>query len=149
MSPQSLPNIIVAVDHATAKVFRAGPARAGASAREISHDAPQQFRHHIDRQQQDADRDEKHPEDITFFEQIAGACIDADRIVLIGHGHGQSNAAHHLIAHFSAHHPELADRVLPALTADLSHITDAQLIELGHHALQDAARSSQPTQYIS
>lgn len=140
MPPQTTSNIIVVIDHADAKVFSTVPARAGASAYEIAPDPPQQFHHAVDRQERDADRDEKYPQDTVFFEQIAVACKAADRIVLIGRGHGQSNEAQHLIAYLAAHYPSLAARVLPAITADLSHITHGQLIELGHKALQDAAR---------
>ena len=134
-------NIIVAIDHAGARVFHTQHARDGASAREIAPDAPQQFHHEVDRQAHDADRDQTYPQDTAFFEQIAVACKAAGRIVLNGRGKGQSNEAHHLDAYLGTHHPDVAARVLPAVVADLSHITDAQLIELGHHALQAAAAS--------
>ena len=133
-------NIIIAIDHAAAKVFNTTPAQLGATAHEIAPDPPQQFHHSIVLQGHDADREEKYPQDTAFFEQIAVACKSAVRIVLIGRGHGQSNEARHLIAYLAAHHPALASRLLPAMTADLSHITDGQLIELGHKALNDAAR---------
>lgn len=137
MSPQTTSNIIVVIDHAGAKVFATVPARVGASAHEIAPDAPQRFHHSIDRQEHDADREEKYPQDTAFFEQIAVACKAAEQIALIGRGHGQSNEAQHLIAYLAAHHPSVAGRVLPAVTADLSHMTDGQLIELGHKALHD------------
>jgi phosphoheptose isomerase len=139
MSLQTQPNIIVAIDHAGAKVFRTQPARAGAAAHDIAPDAPLQFNHQVDREDHDADREEKYPQDTAFFEQIAVACKAGDRIVLIGRGKGQSNEAHHLNAYLVAHYPDVAARVLPPLVADLSHITDAQLIDLGHHALHAAA----------
>ena len=91
--------------------------------------------HHIDRQENDADREEKYPKDTAFFEQIAVACTDANCLVLIGRGHGHSNEAHHLTAYLAAHHPELSARVLPASVADLSHLTKSQLIELGYERL--------------
>lgn len=139
MPHQPVPNIIVVIDHAGASVFRTVPARAGASAHEIAPDAPQRFRHQVDREEHDADRKEKYPQDTAFFEQIAVVCKTGDRIALIGRGKGQSNEAHHFSAYLAAHHPDVAARMLPALTADLSHITDLQLIELGYHALQAAA----------
>ena len=138
MPPTSAPDIIVAIDHAGAKVFRTHAARAGAPAHDIAPEAPQHFRHQVDRAAHDADREEKHPQDMAYFEQIAVACAAGDRIVLIGRGHGQSNEAHHLGAYLKSHYPEVAARVLPQVTADLSHITDAQLIELGHKALHPA-----------
>jgi hypothetical protein len=139
MSLQTSPNFIVAIDHAGAKVFRTQAARAGAPAQDIAPDAALHFRHQIDREAHDADREETYPQDTAFFEQIAMACKPAGRIVLIGRGKGQSNEAHHLTAYLVTHHPDVAARILPALVADLSHITDAQLIELGHAALHPAA----------
>ena len=132
-------DIIVAIDHAEAKVFHAHHARHGASADEIAPDAPQHFHHELDHAAHDADQKENRPQDTAFFEQIAVACKAAGRIVLIGHGKGQSNEARHLDAYLKTHHPDVAARLLPGLVADLSHITDAQLIELGEHALHAAA----------
>ena len=129
------PNIIVAIDHAGAKVFGVQHARAGASAAEIAPAPPPHFLHELNPEAHDADREETYPQDKSFFEQVTVACKSANRIVLIGHGKGQSNKAHHLSTYLATHHPDVAARVLPALTADLSHITDGQLIELGHTAL--------------
>lgn len=139
MPTQPVQNIIVVIDHAGAKVFRTVNARAGASAHEIAPEPPQQFAHQIDREAHDADREETYPQDVAFFEQIAIACTAANRIVLIGHGKGQSNEAHHLGGYLKVHHPDISARVLPALVADLSHITDGELIELGQCALHPAA----------
>lgn len=138
MSSQTTKNIIVAIDHAGAKVFETHPARPGAPAHKIAPDAPQQFRHQMDREAHDADREEKYPDDLAFFEQIAVACSAGDRIVLIGRGNGQSNEAHHLGAYLKSHHPDVSARVLPHLVADLSHVTDAQLIDIGQKALHPA-----------
>ena len=78
------------------------------------------------------------PEDITFFEQIAGACIDADRIVLIGHGHGQSNAAHHLAEFLREYHPAIFAKVVVELVADYAALTAPQLLQVGRRALTTA-----------
>ena len=139
MPTKIVSNTIVIIDHANATLYRTVPARAGASASDIAPDKPQHFRHYIDRNEHDADREENYPQDIAFFEQIAAACSSADRIVIIGRGHGQSNEAQHLIAYFASHHSEMSRRVLPVITADLSRNTDAQMIVLGHHTLHTAA----------
>ena len=139
MPPPPVPNIIVVIDHAGAKVFQTQQARAGASASEIVPDPPQQFQHQKKSESHDEDHEENHPADLQFFEQIAVACKAGGRIVLIGRGKGQSNEAHHYRAYLDAHHPDVSARVLPLLTADLSHITDAQLIELGQQTLHAAA----------
>jgi hypothetical protein len=139
MSHAPVPNFIVVIDHAGAKVFCTMPAPAGASAQEIARDASQHFRHQIDRKDHNADREESYPQDTAFFEQIALACKSGDRIVLTGHGKGQSNEAHDFSAFLATHHPDLAARVLPILNVDLSHITDNAFIGSAHHALHMAA----------
>ena len=137
-APDFVPDFVIAIDHAGARVFRMRAARAEGPAKDISADAPQEFRHQTDRDAHDANRDEKYPQDAAFFEQIAVACMGGGRIVLIGRGHGQSNEAHHLGVYLKSHHPDVCARVLPQVTADLSHITDAQLIALGHKTLRPA-----------
>ena len=139
MPPPPVPNIIVVIDHAGAKVFQTQQARAGASASEIVPDPPQQFQHQKKPESHDEDHEENHAADLQFFEQIAVACKAGGRIVLIGRGKGQSNEAQHLNTYLASHHPDVVARVLPILTADLSHITDGELIKLGHHALHPAA----------
>ena len=136
------PNIIVAINLAGAKVFGVQHTRAGASAAEIG-PAPPQL-HELNPAAHDADREETYPQDTAFIEQVTVACKSANRIVLIGHGKGQSNKAHHLSTYLATHHPEVAARLLPALTADLSHIIDGQLIELGHTALQASVTQPVP-----
>jgi len=90
--------------------------------------------HHVDRKQHDSDREEKYPSDVLFFEEIAKSLLEG-RIVIIGHGKGQSNEAKHLSEYLLSHHRDIYARVVDEIVADLPHLTVPQLLELGQRAL--------------
>jgi glycerol dehydrogenase-like iron-containing ADH family enzyme len=80
-------------------------------------------------------RGQRAPEDHQFYKEIADAVAVGGKIVVVGHGAGKSNAAHHLIEYLRAHHTETYQRVVREVVADLSSITDPQLLELARQAL--------------
>jgi hypothetical protein len=55
--------------------------------------------------------------------------------VIVGHGAGKSNAAHHLTDYLRAHHPDAYRRIAREVTADLSSVTPAQLLVIAREAL--------------
>jgi hypothetical protein len=59
----------------------------------------------------------------------------AGRIVVVGHGVGMSNSAHHLTEYLRTHRRETYERIVREVTADLSAITPLQLRALIHQAL--------------
>lgn len=127
------PDLVIVIDHAGARLYRIG-ARDGAEAQA---DAPQEthhFLHDVDARENDADREETYPQDMQFFEKIALAAVGG-KIVVISHGTGQSNAAHHLTDYLKTHHSEVCDRIAQILTADLPHTTTPELMELARQAL--------------
>ena len=91
--------------------------------------------HHIESAAHDRDRDETFTSDSAFFDQVAAAAGAEGDIVLIGHGKGQSDEAHHLSTHLLAHDKGIHDRIVAALTADLKPLTVPQMIEMGEAAL--------------
>lgn len=135
-SNASTHNLVIVIDHAGARVFpvdREGDA------------APQELRHlthQIDRTQHDADRAETYPADVKFFDAVAAAVVGSGRIVVIGHGKGQSNEAGHLMAYLGKHHADVHARVAFELTADLPHSTVPQLLALARHAFWPALKSA-------
>ncbi len=122
----------VIIDHAGARVV---PVHRDADA---ATPEPQHLTHSVDRSQHDTDRAENHPADTRFFEAVAAALAGSGRIVVIGHGTGQSNEAGHLMAYLAQHHPSVHARVAYQLTADLPHATLPQLLALARHALHVA-----------
>lgn len=128
-------DLVIVIDHAGARVFPIG--RKPGASQELHH-----LLHHIDRSQHDADRAETYPADTRFFDAVAGAAAGSGRIVVIGHGKGQSHEAGHLMAYLGKHDGALCARVAAELTADLPHSTVPQLLALARHALWPAQKSA-------
>ena len=60
------------------------------------------------------DRDiagQRAPLDHTFLAQLSAAVGEADRVLLLGHGHGQSDLRQHLREHLQRHHPQWLERL--------------------------------------
>jgi hypothetical protein len=60
------------------------------------------------------DRDvagQKAPLDYEYLHQLAEAVIEADRVLLLGHGHGQSDLRQLLTNYINQHHQELSKRL--------------------------------------
>jgi hypothetical protein len=131
-APQDHDQMVV-LDRAEARVYDiplAGHARATLATHHLTHD--------IDRSAHDANRDETYPADTAFFQSIADAIGPLGGVVLISHGKGQSNEAAHFIAYLDDHDLPLRGRIMANLTADLSHITMAQCLDLARAALADS-----------
>jgi hypothetical protein len=58
------------------------------------------------------------------------------KIVVVGHGAGKSNAAHHLTEYLRSHHSETYKRVVAEAVCDLSTITTPQLLEIARKAFR-------------
>ena len=129
-APETLaaPGVIIVVDHTGATVHGVP---SDASALAVSTHVVR----HIEREAPDRDHDETSPDDVRFFEAVARAVAAGGRIVVIGHGKGQSNEADHLSAYLMAHHKDIHERIVREIVADLPHLTTPELVDLGRHAL--------------
>jgi phosphoheptose isomerase len=96
---------------------------------------PHHFLHHLSHKGQSRERGQRAPEEPAFYEQIAQALALGGKIILVGHGTGKRNAAHHLADFLRSHHRETYDRVVREIVADLSSITTPQLLDLSRQAL--------------
>ena len=128
------PDMIVAIEHHEARLFQIDVASHDVSEQTIKPHDPHHFRHHLTHKNEDHERGQRASEDPAFYEQIAQALAASGRIVIVGHGTGHSNAGHHLAEHLRAKHTEIAHR-MHEVTADLSAVTDKQLLALGQKAL--------------
>jgi len=70
---------------------------------------------------------QKAPLDHTYLKQLAEAVLEADRVLLLGHGHGQSDLRELLQQHLKQHHPSAEERLEAALIDDTA-CTDAELL---------------------
>jgi hypothetical protein len=131
-------DLVVVIDHAGARVYPA-TSDDGRVPHELHH-----LLHQIDRADHDADREETWPVDTRYFDAVAAAVAGSGRIVVVGHGKGQSNEADHLMAYFFKHHSAVHARIAREIVADLPHLTVPQLLALARHALQPAQDTAVP-----
>ena len=125
-------NLLVVVDHHEAKIYDLARTADHAGGRTIKPYDPHHFLHHLTHKDQLAARGQRAPEDIKFYQAIATGLTKAASITLVGHGTGKSNAAHHLRDYLRSHQPRIAQRIVSERVADLSSITEAQLVELAN-----------------
>jgi hypothetical protein len=123
------PNLMVVIDHHDAKIYDIASA-ADIGGETIKPYDPHHFLHHLTHKDQSVARGQRAPEDISFYQAISSALVRANSIIIVGHGKGKSNAANHLSDYLRAHHPEVAQRIKRECVADLSSITEPQLLEL-------------------
>lgn len=128
------PSFLVVIDHHEARVYliEAGSDTAKHVIRPYD---PHHFLHHLSHKDQSRERGQWAHEDATFYERIAKTVATGGKIVLVGHGEGKSSAVHHLAEYLATHHHETYQRVVREAVADLSHITEPQLLEIGLRAL--------------
>jgi hypothetical protein len=123
------------VDHHGTKIFDVDVSPADASDHVIRPYDPHHFLHHLVHKDQLREQGQRAPEESAYYEDIAAAVALAGRIVVVGHGAGKSNAAHHLSEYLKSHHREIHQRVVREIDADLSSITTPQLLCLARDAL--------------
>jgi len=85
---------------------------------------------------QSREEGQRAPEEPAYYEKIAEAAALGGKIVVVGHGTGKSNAAHHLTEYLRSHHSETYQRIVREIVADLSSITTPQLLDLARQALR-------------
>lgn len=78
------------------------------------------------------DRDvagQRAPLDFDFLKRLSKAVLEADRVLLLGHGHGQSDIRKRLRDHLDQHHPGAAEH-LEVEDIDDTRFSDPELIAL-------------------
>lgn len=65
-----------------------------------------------------------------YLESISLVLADAQRFLVITHGSGKSNAYASFKEHLDSHHVSLANGLVGHIEADLSNLTDPQLLAL-------------------
>jgi hypothetical protein len=72
---------------------------------------------------------QKAPIDHEYLNQLSQAVLQADRALLVGHGHGESNLCQLLKKHLSQHHHSAEQRVELAIVDDTA-CSDAELLAI-------------------
>jgi hypothetical protein len=130
-----LADVLVAVEHGEARIYQLDIAAADQSDHVIKPYDPHHFLHHLSHKDQSGERGQRVAEDPNFYARIAEALRPAGRIVVVGHGDGHSNAAHHLTVYLQQHHKDIYKKLSPEVEADLSNLTAPQLLALGRRSL--------------
>lgn len=84
------------------------------------------------------------PIDSALLEQLCGLIAASDRVLLVGHGTGQSDLRQLLLDHLQRRHPHLADRILAVLTVDDDQLTEARLLALAREQVGQLPRRHLP-----
>lgn len=133
--PKSIaPSFLIVVDHHTTRIFEVDLTSNIVSEHVIRPADPHHFLHHLVHKDQSRERGQRAPEDPAYYEKIAEAVAKGGTIVVVGHGDGKSNAAHHLTEHLGSHHRQIYQRIVAVIDADLSDITTPQLLDLARQA---------------
>ena len=80
------------------------------------------------------DRDvkgQRAPLDYDYLRELTACIADADRVLLLGHGHGQSDLRQLLKDYIAEHQPSLTPK-LETLSVDDTACSDSQLLALAH-----------------
>jgi hypothetical protein len=101
---------------------------------------PHHFLHHLHHRDETREQGQRPPEDLTFYDRVAEALRDVDRIVLLSHGTGVSNASNVLTERLKKHHPGIYARIIRQPEVNTSAMTEAEILAYGRQALATDAQ---------
>jgi len=84
------------------------------------------------------------PIDTDLLERLCALIADADRVLLVGHGTGQSDLRQLLLQHLERRHPALSPRVEAVLTVNDDQLTDGKLLAMARDHFGNVQRRHQP-----
>ena len=133
-------DIVVLIDHHSAKLYQIHlPSnQPGEMIRPYD---PHHFLHHLHHGDQLREHGQRAPEDLTFYDRIAEALREADRIVLLCHGTGNSNASLILTERLKKQHPGVYARIVRQADVNTSAMTEAEIIAYAKQALTTDGQS--------
>lgn len=140
----AVPGLLVAMDHHGAKVFQIDATAADPAEHTITPYDPHGYLQHLTHKEESRERGQRVAEDPSYYERIAQTVLTGTtegnaHVVVAGDGHGHSSAAHHFVEYLRSHHHETYGRTVTEVVADLSSLTDPQLLDLGRSALSKQA----------
>ena len=132
-------DVVVSIDHHGAKLYRIDlpSTQPGETVRPYD---PHHFLHHQHHRNEFREQGQRPAEDLEFYDRIAEALRDADRIVLLSHGTGVSNASQFLAERLKDHHPDVYSRIVRQDSVNTSAMTEGQIIAYARQALASDLR---------
>jgi len=119
--------MVVAIDHHAAHVYHDRGVSLPEDEATVKLYDPHGFHHHLIHRKEAHYVGERVPEEDSWYEEIAQDLAHAEKIVLIGHATGTSNAAAFLGDYLKRHHPETFQRIIATETVDLSALTEPEI----------------------
>jgi hypothetical protein len=136
--PNSL-DVVALIDHHGAKLYRINLS-SNQSGEAVEPYDPHHFLHHLHHGDQLRERGQRAPEDLTFYDKIAEALRDANRIVLLYHGAGTSNASLIFTERLKKVYPGVYARIVRQADVNTSAMTEAEIIAYARQALSPEAQ---------
>ena len=127
-------DVVALIDHHDAKLYRIHLS-SHQQAETIKPYDPHHFLHHLHHGEELREHGQRPPEDLTFYDKIADALREADRIVLLCHGKGTSNACRFLVERLGKYHPDIYARIVRQAEVNTSAMTEGEILRFGRQAL--------------
>jgi hypothetical protein len=127
-------DVVALIDHHGAKLYRVNLASEQRAETVRPYD-PHHFLHHLHHRDELREHGQRPPEDLTFYDRIAEALREADRIVLLCHGAGLSNASQILTERLKNYHPGIYARIVRQAEVNTSAMTEAEILAYARQAL--------------
>jgi hypothetical protein len=90
---------------------------------------------------------QKAPTEYAYLQQLSSAIETADAVILVGHGHGESDMRQHLLHYLENHHPHLMKKIVDVTTADGSSLHEGELLALARRQFGNLPDRHLPTQH--
>jgi hypothetical protein len=132
-------DVVALIDHHGAKLYRVNLA-SDQRAETVRPYDPHHFLHHLHHRDELREHGQRPPEDLTFYDRIAEALREADRIVLLCHGTGLSNASQILSERLKKYHPGIYARIVRQAEVNTSAMTEAEILAYPRQALATNAQ---------
>jgi hypothetical protein len=142
-APAPPPALIAVIDRNEAQIWRIDlSVKADGSEPAVEAYDPRHVLHHMVQKTHRLGHGKTSADDRLFLEAIASPLATGGKIVIIGHGVGESNIAGQVTAYLKIHHKETYGRIVEEIVADLPGLSTAQRLDLGRHALEDPQNRS-------
>jgi hypothetical protein len=126
-------DIIVLIDHHGAKLYQIHLS-SNQQAETVTPYDPHHFLHHLHHRDETSEQGQRPAEDLTFYDRIAAA-LHGDRIVLLSHGTGSSNASNVLAERLKKQHSSIYAKIVGQAEVNTSAMTEAEILAYGRQAL--------------
>jgi hypothetical protein len=127
-------DLVVVLDRHETRIFQIDVASDDASREIIRPYDPQHLLHHLFHK--DFTRVSDSPEALSFYEKISDIVALGGKILVVGHGAGMGDAAHHLAEYLGSHHRETYRRTVYVKVSDIGDIAIPQIVEIAQDALR-------------